>query len=204
MLTDRQLLRVRSGALSFNRFAREARPDFQAMASRVLARFPSLYTLDVDDLVQVMLLQAFIRVGTWRPDHQYPIKKYVVWWAHSRALKLCHHQLRRSRVIMLAKVPFGDRDGARLTSMFEGTQQQLPLQELEVEVVERLRDLPTTQKQIAVMNSVFETQDVDRSLDDLLRDPRTRRMFGGDRTAARRSIYRTVTRLTKRAHQLAR
>lgn len=201
MLTEEQLLAVRAGTLSFNQFARAARPDFHALAARLLSKFPGVYTLDPDDLVQVMLMQAFVRVGQWRPG-SYPLKKYVLFWAHSRAFKLCLHQARRSNVIKLGVLPPNELHPV-VTSLSH-TQAAEPLQELELEVVECLRDLPTNPRQVAIMNSVFETQDVDASLEQLLRDPHTRAMFGGSRDAERRGIYRTVTKLTRRAQRMAR
>lgn len=193
-LTDQALLGVRDGTLRFDDFARGARPEFALLAAKMLARFPGLYAVEVDDLVQEMLLSAHRRIGTWQPEFGYPISKYVVWNACSRARKLCKRQLALLQVVSLMPVPYKGQDVETVE----------PLQELEVEVVQTLRDLPTNDRQVAVMNSVFDTQCVDRSLAELLADPATRRMFAGDRETVRRGVYRTVTRLTKRAQQLAR
>jgi DNA-directed RNA polymerase specialized sigma24 family protein len=192
-ITDDVLLRVRAGTLDFNVFATRARPEFTALASKMLSPYRGLYTMDVEDLVQEMLIVAHHRIGTWQASYGYPIKRFVIWHACAWARRLCKRQLAVMQVIVLAATPEGIPE-----------ETVAPLQELEVEVVETLRDLPVNRRQVAVMNSVFETQCVDRTLAELMADPATRRMFPGDRESVRRGLYRTVTRLTKRAQLIAR
>lgn len=187
---------VRSGALDFNDFARTSRGDFIQLAGSVMRGFPGMYSVEADDLVQVMLMTTMHSVRAWNPEQGYPLQKFVVWHACNSAKRMCRRQVKSLQVVLLPPL--------RALDANESDETAPAWQELELEVVEILRDLPTNRRQVAVLNSVFETQCMDRTLDELMRDPATRLMFGAGREAARRGIYRTMTRLTKRAQGLAR
>lgn len=195
-LTNETLMQVREGAISFNRFARDTRGEFRLLAGQVLAGMRRAGSwarqLDdsvVDDLVQEMQLEAFMEIGRWRPG-PYPLRQFVVYRACQRARRWLGGEFKQARV--MSEI-----------SASPTHEEAPPMQELEIEVVELLRDLPHSPRQAALLDAVFEAVSVDDALKQLLRDPATRKMFRGPRPNVIRGMYRTLNLLTARAADMA-
>lgn len=187
-LTEETLLRVRDGSMSFDALARATRPEFTALATKVVRVYGSKLKLDLDDVVQEMLIEVYRQIERWDPARGYAIKRWVVWHACTRGREFCKDQFRTTAHEVDPEVQVGQIQDA--------------YQELEIQVVEKLRDIPQGPRQIAVLNSVVDTLSIDQSVEELLRNPRTRAMFAGDRQSVRRGICRTVRELTRRAQAM--
>jgi len=187
MISTDDLLRVRSGDLTFDTFARESRADFMRLAYRLSATAPAW--IDVEDIVQEMLLSVSPALADWR-EGDYPIKRFVVFRAMSaarRALKWARDYRRFETAV------------ERLESTRESHEVQHTNAELRQQVLRRLDYLPQTPLQRIVMGSLARTQSMDRTAVELMRHPDTRVMFAADEDLVRIKIRRVMTILAKRA-----
>jgi len=73
---DRDLGALRDGALSFDRFAHRHRARFARWAQHFFSRWPQR-ALDVDDLHQEALLEAWRAVDEWDPAKGVALRRFV-------------------------------------------------------------------------------------------------------------------------------
>ncbi len=81
---QRALNQLREGSLSFAEFARETQPDWERLAINLLGRWKAPSAVDVEDLVQELLLEAWVSVGKYDATRG-PLKAFVVWRAMTAA-----------------------------------------------------------------------------------------------------------------------
>lgn len=73
------LNKLREGRLSFDAFARETRGDWERLGNKMLGRWKVPGSVDIDDVVQEMLVEAWEAVSEF--DGRGKMKPYVVWRA---------------------------------------------------------------------------------------------------------------------------
>jgi DNA-directed RNA polymerase specialized sigma24 family protein len=177
---------VRAGELSLDQFVRMTRPDFTRLAAKLVVRAPSW--IDVDDVVQEMLLSVPIALKQWRSG-DYPLKRFIVFRACSAGRRVI------KRAVEYRK--FESRQHPKTIEVSRAIQHE------HVEVCEHvsalIRELPQTDAQQAVIESLARTQSVERSMQELLRDPRTRFMFSADDDLVRSKMRRMMSILADRA-----
>jgi RNA polymerase sigma factor (sigma-70 family) len=78
------LNKLREGQLSFASFAIETRADWERLAAKLLTRWKAPSAVDSEDLVQELLLEAWVSVGKYDPERG-PLKAFVVWRAMNAA-----------------------------------------------------------------------------------------------------------------------
>jgi hypothetical protein len=87
---------LRMGVIDFDEFARRTQEYWRAQAFRVLARWTHPADVEPADLVQQMLLEAWIRVGKYDPakysieDTPRAFARHMVWNAIDKAKKWLH------------------------------------------------------------------------------------------------------------------
>lgn len=92
------LMAVRCGRASFALFERRTRHFWRAMADHLLRRWRGPISVSTDDMMQELLLGAWIFVGHWDPKRLGPdgepveIGRYVVFNACDKAKKWLHQQ----------------------------------------------------------------------------------------------------------------
>jgi DNA-directed RNA polymerase specialized sigma24 family protein len=84
------LHRVLTGRVSFNEFARGARPQFTALATYLARRWSPPSWLTIDDLEQELLLGVWRSVWDWDPTRGVPIKRFVIFNAVAHAKRELH------------------------------------------------------------------------------------------------------------------
>lgn len=195
MITTEDLLRLRSGELPFDHFARQTRPDFTRLAQKLLVGAPAW--LDVDDVVQEMLLVVPRTVQQWKPG-DYPLKRFVVFRTCAAARKL----IKRARDYLAheGRVVTLDRTG-----WLEHDREERPTQHARLEVREHvealMQDLPETTMQLAVLRALVTHQSADHAIQDLIKHPDTRVMFAADRDLVKAKMRRVMSILANRAAQ---
>lgn len=188
MITNELLTALAEGRLTFGQFERQTRGDFQAMATGMARKWGALPdTLQVEDLVQVMLLAVHLTV----PNHDAKlgeIAPYVVHRAYCAArkeLNRCHNSEDRD-----------DRMGV-------SDDVQPPIQEHVHLARERCAQLPCDDRQRTILESLIRTGSFDLTTTELLSHADTRSMFNTpDPVRARHSVYRTAIKLARRAQAI--
>jgi len=187
MFSADDLMRVRSGALSFDTFAVSARPDFVKLAQSLATNVP--VWIEAEDLAHTMIMTVPNSLRLWRPS--YPIKRFVVF----RACAAARRHIKRGQDYRAFEARL-DRPEERLEAVqdrvFEAHERSLEMLEL----------LPRTEMQRAVMRSLMHTMCVDKSVRDLIKDPRTRVMFAADDDLVRMKVRRVMAILAERAEEI--
>lgn len=80
---------LRKGEIRFDAFAVRSRNYWVAHATKILHRWKVPSDVGVDDLVQVMLLEAWMRSDTWEPGRA-AFRAYLVWNAINQAKCYVH------------------------------------------------------------------------------------------------------------------
>ncbi len=89
---DAPLLALRCGRLSPDVFARRTHGLWTAQAKKLLQRWRGPVAVDVDDLRQELLLNAWIACGHWNPERGVTITRFVLYNAIDKAKKWLHQQ----------------------------------------------------------------------------------------------------------------
>lgn len=90
---DYELLACRDGRMTFDELARRTRPNWEKLAQYLLRRWRSpTWVADVEDVVQDLLLGAWVALKEWDPQHPAaaPLKSYVIFNAVDKAKKRVH------------------------------------------------------------------------------------------------------------------
>lgn len=82
-----QLKALQAGRMSFAEFARGTKPAWTAHAKKLHDRWKTPPELSVEDLVQIMLLEAWLRVPKYDSKHGVSLYRYVVYNACDKAKK---------------------------------------------------------------------------------------------------------------------
>ncbi len=78
------LNKLRGGQLSFASFAKETHSDWDRLACKLLARWKAPSAVDTEDLVQEMLLEAWVAVEKY-DEARGALKPFVIWRAMTAA-----------------------------------------------------------------------------------------------------------------------
>lgn len=78
---------LRAGEMAFDRFARETKREWRAMAKALYDRWSTPTSVTAEDVEQEMLLAAWQHVEKWDPNRGVTLERYVVYNAHDRAKK---------------------------------------------------------------------------------------------------------------------
>ncbi len=89
---DAPLLALRCGRLSPDVFERRTRGLWTAQSKKLLQRWRGPVAVDVDDLRQELLLNAWIACGHWDPKRGVSITRFVLYNAIDKAKKWLHQQ----------------------------------------------------------------------------------------------------------------
>jgi len=87
---DGALHRLREGQLSFTDFATYTHNHWHRLAVHLYRRWKPPTGVDVEDVLQEVLLAAWQFVGTWDPEREVSLERYVVWNASDKAKKQLH------------------------------------------------------------------------------------------------------------------
>lgn len=94
------LFAVRAGVITWSEFHKRTKKDWSRLAHSVHRRWKLPAAVDVEDLEQELLLQAFVAVGKYQEGRGgMPFDRYVVWCAMAETHHWLHSQrnaLRRS------------------------------------------------------------------------------------------------------------
>lgn len=186
MINHWDLLWVRSGELSFTEFAKEATPDFRRLATKLCNARTLPPSIDVDDVVQVMLMAVPPTLAVWR-EGDYDLRRFVI----MRAIWAARKYVKRARKYQVKE------DQARLDlRLSEVVSTDEDLHDEFTDVRKRVKGIlslaPRTSIQKAALESLARTQCVKESLKELLGDPRTARMFQGHTTRMQRMKLRRL------------
>jgi len=206
MFTDRDLLRVHAGSMTFDAFAIQAKADFAQLALKMVARYRRLPAfMDVDDVAQEMLMSVPHNLAFWRTGVDYSIKRFIVFRACAAGRKhidrgLRQHEVEASYVTYELNVGAGPAGMHAEDSDLDGPQEA----ELESHrrVEERLRTLPKTKMQRDIMLALVETRSIDASVRKLIKDPRTKLMFAADDELVRLRVKRVAYLLADHAEEI--
>jgi hypothetical protein len=92
------LMAVRCGRISFGLFERRTRPIWRAMAESLLRRWKGPASISAEDVMQELILGAWIFVAHWSPERlgtdgkPVSIDRYVVFNSMDKAKKWLHQQ----------------------------------------------------------------------------------------------------------------
>lgn len=127
---DSALNKLREGCLSFDAFARETRSDWERLGNKMLARWKVPPHVDIDDIVQEMLVEAWEAVAAY--DGRGKLKTYVVWRAMTVAKRWLRIECGYSKcngkrdVLELQLVAVGDMiDEAGVVPSVEASQERI-------------------------------------------------------------------------------
>ncbi len=181
------LARARAGTLPLNTLLRQITPDMTRLAHKLIGRRALPAWIAVDDVVQVMLFGVVRALPLWRPESPVGLVRFTVYRACMAGRRLIQAQTEAHVQDGLVVAAGHDGEGA------EGLQERI------LEVHQLMAQLPQTPLQEAVLGSVLRTQNIDTSMRELMRDPRTRLAFAVADDMARHKIRRVLTVLAKRA-----
>lgn len=89
---DEALLALRCGRLSPTAFFRRTRSVWLAMANALLRRWRCPTSINVEDVCQELMLNAWIFAGHWDPKRSVTISRYVIYNCTDKAKKWMHQQ----------------------------------------------------------------------------------------------------------------
>lgn len=88
---DNALNMVRTGELSFAAFEKQTRPVWTALAINLLKRWPGPQAVEREDLIQELLLGAWLALPKWKAGKS-PLRNFIVWQAMYSAKNWLHAQ----------------------------------------------------------------------------------------------------------------
>lgn len=165
MTMERVMTKVRAGELSFDSFAHETRDDWQRLGASLYRRWKLPPAVDMEDLVQELLLGAWVALPEWHASKGMRLSNFVVWQAMNAAKSWMHVQRGASK--------HGNRDKNPSRFDFAVGDDNLDMpsveasQELVVLGLERLRmafAMLYTEKERRAFAAVVETGSVDAAL----------------------------------------
>jgi DNA-directed RNA polymerase specialized sigma24 family protein len=86
------LAQVRSGAITFDTFARYTRTEWERLAQYVYRIWPLPSGVGVEDIAQEMLLEAWRATLKFDPSRGVPLHTYVVWCSIAHGKRWCQQQ----------------------------------------------------------------------------------------------------------------
>lgn len=86
----------------FNAFVKETKHEWVKLAASALNRLGAPPSIDVDDVLQVMLMACARFVFEWQPNRGPSLKTHVIWRSYDKALKFVHKERRSGRTHPLA------------------------------------------------------------------------------------------------------
>ena len=92
MLIERDLLQVHGGRLAFDEFARRSAAYWWSVARSLRGRWIVPAGVEVDDVLQELLLAAWVHVQRWDRKRGVSITRFVTWNAISDAAHWLHGQ----------------------------------------------------------------------------------------------------------------
>lgn len=91
------LVQVRSGAISFDTFARYTANEWMRLAQYVFRIWPLPSGVGVEDVAQELLMEAWRATHRFDPSRGVPLHTYVVWCAVAQGKRWCQQQRNASR-----------------------------------------------------------------------------------------------------------
>lgn len=88
----RELEQLRSGAWSFAQFRAATRREWELMAASLMRRWECPPAVDLEDVVQELLLNAWRFLPKFEPDRGKTLHQYIVFNAMDKAKKWMHKQ----------------------------------------------------------------------------------------------------------------
>ena len=165
---ERALLQVRGGVMSFDTFAVQTKNRWERLARMLMRRWSPPSAVSEDDLVQELLLGAWLVLPKYNPKRGTSLERFVVWQATNRAKYWLHVQ---RGACMHGNF---DTNPSRFDVVTETgdvlDREVLAAQEEVVNALERLRlaaQLVDSQKARLALEAVLKNGSVDTALEQL-------------------------------------